>query len=167
MGGKRCILWITWWLWTIMDYSFTWMLATHAHFMMSPFCVNHIYTKINSSFLCIRMKFWICTRGPTSLGEEIFVMHQLGRCECALGHDQNIINVYDNMLVGYNVRVEWGIGELKWKWRWLMKCFDFTKSKNNHLFHVTTIFTIFLLKCWMNFTYEIISDQIMDPIYYG
>jgi hypothetical protein len=40
-------------------------------------------------------------------------MHQLGRCECALGDDHNIINVYDNMLVGYNVRVEWGIGELK------------------------------------------------------
>ncbi len=47
------------------------------------------------------------------LGEEIFVMHQLRRCEHAFGHDQNIINVYDNMLVGYNVRVEWGIGELK------------------------------------------------------
>ncbi len=39
------------------------------------------------------------------LGEEIFVMHQLGRCERALGHDQNIINVYENMLVGYNVKV--------------------------------------------------------------
>jgi len=47
------------------------------------------------------------------LGEEIFVMHQLRRCERALGHDQNIINVYDNMLIGYNVKVEWGIGELK------------------------------------------------------
>jgi hypothetical protein len=47
------------------------------------------------------------------LGEEIFVMHQLGRCEHALGHDLNIINVYDNMFVGYNVKVEWGIGELK------------------------------------------------------
>ncbi len=47
------------------------------------------------------------------LSEDIFVMHQLGRCECALGHDQNIINVYENMFVGYNVKVEWGIGELK------------------------------------------------------
>jgi len=47
------------------------------------------------------------------LGERIFVRHQLGRCGCALGHDQNIINVYDNMHVGYNVRVEWGIRELK------------------------------------------------------
>jgi len=28
-------------------------------------------------------------------------------------HDQNIINVYDNMFVGYNVKVEWEIGELK------------------------------------------------------
>jgi hypothetical protein len=53
------------------------------------------------------------------------------------------------MIVGYIVRVEWGVGELKWKWRLLMKCFDFTKSKYNHLFHVITIFIIFLLKCWM------------------
>ncbi len=48
-----------------------------------------------------------------------------------------------------------------------MKCFDFTKSKYNHLFHVIIIFTIFLFKCWMDFTYEIINDHIKDPIYYG
>jgi hypothetical protein len=47
------------------------------------------------------------------LGEEIFVVHKLGRCERALGHDHNIINVSENMLVGYNVKVGWGIGELK------------------------------------------------------
>jgi hypothetical protein len=40
-------------------------------------------------------------------------MYQLGRCEHVLGVDHNIINVYDNMIVGYIVRVEWGVGELK------------------------------------------------------
>jgi hypothetical protein len=49
------------------------------------------------------------------LGEEIFVVHQLGRCEHALWHDQNTINAYNNMHVGYNVKVEWGIKELKQK----------------------------------------------------
>jgi hypothetical protein len=46
------------------------------------------------------------------LGEEILVVHWLGKCECALGHDQNIANAYDNMHASYNVKVEWGIGEL-------------------------------------------------------
>jgi hypothetical protein len=49
------------------------------------------------------------------LGEEIFVMHQLERCERALGHDENTVNAYNNMFSGSNVRVEWGIGELKQK----------------------------------------------------
>jgi len=54
-GRKRCILWITRWLWTIMEYSFTWMLPSKAHFMMSPSCTSKIYTKISSNFLCILM----------------------------------------------------------------------------------------------------------------
>ncbi len=45
-----------------------------------------------------------------------------------------------------------------------MKCFDFTKFEYNYLFHVTTIFPMFLFKCWMDFTYEVINDQIKDPI---
>ncbi len=55
MGGRRHISRITWWLWIIVHYSFTWMLATQALFMMSPSCVNQMYTKIGANFLCIFM----------------------------------------------------------------------------------------------------------------
>lgn len=53
MGGRRCISWITWWI--IVDYSFTWMLATQALFTMSPSCVSQMYTKIGANFLCTLM----------------------------------------------------------------------------------------------------------------
>ncbi len=54
-GWKKCVPKIIWWLWTIVHYSFTWMLATQVHFMMSPSCSNYICTKINGIFLCILM----------------------------------------------------------------------------------------------------------------
>jgi hypothetical protein len=55
MGRKKCIMWITWWLWTIVDYPFTWMLATQVHFMMSPSYTSQICTNIDTNFLCILM----------------------------------------------------------------------------------------------------------------
>ncbi len=76
--------------------------------------MNHIYTKISFKFFMHTNEYFEYVLGDLChLGERIFVMHQLGRCGCALGHDQNIINVYENMHVGYNVRVEWGIKESK------------------------------------------------------
>jgi hypothetical protein len=55
MGRKRCIMRIARWLWTIMDYSFTWILVTQIHFMMSPSYTNQNYTNIDTNFLCILM----------------------------------------------------------------------------------------------------------------
>jgi hypothetical protein len=57
---------------------------------------------------------------PKDLGYldgEMFVMFQLGKLKLAHGHDQNVINAYNKMHVGYRVKVEWGIGGLKQKWR--------------------------------------------------
>jgi hypothetical protein len=78
-----------------------------------------------------------------------------------------VVDVYNKMYVGYKVRVEWGIGELKWKWKWLMKHFDSTKSKYNHLFCATTILTNFLHRHWMYFIYKILGNQIEDLDDYG
>jgi hypothetical protein len=57
-----------------------------------------------------------------------------GKCELILWHDQNVVDVYNKMYVGYKVTMEWGIGGMKWKWKWLMKHFDSTKSKYGHYF---------------------------------
>jgi hypothetical protein len=91
----------------------------------------------------------------------------LGKHELTPRHDQNAINVYNKIHVGYKVKVEWGIGRLKYKWRQLMKHFDFTKSKYNHLFCAILILTNFLHKCRMDFTYEIIDNQIENLAYYN
>jgi hypothetical protein len=45
------------------------------------------------------------------------------------------------MHVGFKVQVEWGINGFKWKWKHLMKKFDFKKPKFSHLFQVNVIFT--------------------------
>ncbi len=47
-------------------------------------------------------------------------------------------NLHQN-IAGFRVRGEWNIGRLKSKWRRLMKHFDSTKEKHNHLFKVTTL----------------------------
>jgi hypothetical protein len=57
------------------------------------------------------------------------------------------------------VRVEWGIRGLKSKWRMLMKRFDSTKQKYNHLFKATTFLTNFLHSHRQDFTIEIIGEH--------
>jgi hypothetical protein len=52
-------------------------------------------------------------RDPSYLGEHMFVMCWLGRHELTHGHDQNAINAYNKMHVGYKVKMEWGIGGSK------------------------------------------------------
>lgn len=49
------------------------------------------------------------------MGEEMFVIQQLGKHEFAPRHDLNVVHAYNNMHVGYKVHVEWGIRMLKWK----------------------------------------------------
>ncbi len=47
-----------------------------------------------------------------------------------------------------------------------MKCFDSTKEKYNYLLQEVTIFTHFLNRHHLNFTYEIIGNQIKDPTHF-
>ncbi len=63
--------------------------------------------------------------------------------------------------------MEWGIGGLKRKSKHLMKRFDSTKSKYTHLFHVVTLFTNFLFKKHIDFTYEVVGDQNLNPTAHG
>jgi hypothetical protein len=63
--------------------------------------------------------------------------------------------------------VEWGIGGLKGKSKQVMKRFDSTKSEYTYLFHVITLFTNFLPKKHMDFTYEVVGDQNPNPSTHG
>jgi hypothetical protein len=78
------------------------------------------------------------------LNEEMFIMRRIGRCEIDPNVDQDAIKTYNKMYVGYRVRVEWGIGGLKRRWRWFMKRINSTKPKYKFLFKVATILTNFL-----------------------
>jgi hypothetical protein len=63
--------------------------------------------------------------------------------------------------------VEWGISGLKRKWRWLMKRLDSTKPKYTNLFKVIIILIIFLHRQLMDFTFEVIGEQLPNPIDHG
>jgi hypothetical protein len=54
---------------------------------------------------------------PNYLGEDMFIMKRIRRCEIGLNVDQDVIRAYNKMHVGYKVQMEWGIGGLKRKWK--------------------------------------------------
>jgi len=63
--------------------------------------------------------------------------------------------------------VEWGIGNLKSKWRMLMKFLFSTKDKYNHLFRVVALLITFLHKLCQGFIIEVICEHHNDPTKYG
>jgi len=135
--------------------------------MTLPFCFNLSYIRINVNFLHGDEYFEYLLGDPGYLGEEMFIMWRIGRCEIGLNVDQNAIKAYNKMCVGYKMQVEWGICGLKRKWRQLMKRFDSTKPKYTILFRVATILTNFLQRCRMDFTFEIIGEQLPNPNDHG
>lgn len=96
---------------------------------------------------------------PGYLGEEMFIMRRIGGREIPEGADMNPISLYNKVHAGYRVRVEWGIGGLKQKWRRLMKRFDNTKPKFPHLFRAACIMTNFLHRRRMDLHSENIGEQ--------
>ncbi len=98
------------------------------------------------------------------LGEDMFIMKRIRRCEIGPNVDQDVIRTYNKMNVGYKVQMEWGIGGLKKKRKQLMKRFDSTKPKYAILFKVTTILINFMHRHRMDFTFEIIGEQLPNPV---
>jgi hypothetical protein len=68
------------------------------------------------------------------------------------------------MHVRFRAQVEWGIDELKRRWKRFMKIFDCTKPKFSHLFQASAFLINYLHSLWMDFTYDVIEDQNFDPI---
>ncbi|KAL3700924.1 hypothetical protein R1sor_018946 [Riccia sorocarpa] len=96
---------------------------------------------------------------PGYVGEEQFIMRRVGQREAYEGDDQSVINQFNKMHAGFRVRVEWGIGGLKGKWRRLMKRFDCTKQKFPYLFKSACIMTNFLHRRRMDMQFECIGEQ--------
>jgi hypothetical protein len=65
------------------------------------------------------------------------------------------------------MQVEWGIGGLKIKWKSLVKKFDSTKSKFNHLFQYVVLLANFLYRRKRDLTYEVIGEHLHNPTNYG
>ncbi len=143
-----------------MDCSFTWIQNIQVHSTMLASCVILSSTRINVNSLYTYEYFEYLLGNLNYLGEEMFIICWLGRCELAPKHDLDVANDFDKMHVGYKIRVEWGIGGLKHTWKVLMKKIDSTKGKYNHFFPITTIVINFMHRHRMDFTYEVIGDQI-------
>ncbi|XXQ39249.1 DDE superfamily endonuclease [Plasmodiophora brassicae] len=70
---------------------------------------------------------------PGYLGMEMFVMGRARDLELE-GIDNDVLRAFNKMHGGYRVRVEWGIGGVKRKWKRLMKGFDLRKPKFSIMF---------------------------------
>jgi hypothetical protein len=51
------------------------------------------------------------------LGEEMFIMERIGKCEMVPIVDLDLGRAYNRMHVKYGMQLKWGIGGLKRKWR--------------------------------------------------
>ena len=96
---------------------------------------------------------------PGYQGLEAFVMRRVAPRELEENHDETAVNAYNKMHAGYRVRVEWGIGGLKQKWRRLMKRFDATKPKFHHLFRSAAILTNFLHRRRRDLSFAIVGPR--------
>jgi DDE superfamily endonuclease len=96
---------------------------------------------------------------PGYIGEEMFIMRRVGRREVPDESDMGAIDLYNRMHAGYRVRVEWGIGGLKRKWKRFMKRFDSTKPKFPHLFQAGCIMTNVLHRRRMEMNFEVMGNQ--------
>jgi hypothetical protein len=72
---------------------------------------------------------------PGYAGEDMFIMRRIGAREnlnsgqTRFDDDENVSNALNKFHAGVHVRVEWGIGIMKRKWKHLMKRFDHTKER--------------------------------------
>lgn len=76
----------------------------------------------------------------------------------ALELPPGLAHTFNKMHAGYRVRVEWGIGGLKMKWRRLQKRFDLVKPKFVITFRVIALLTNFFHRCRHDM-HEVIEDD--------
>jgi hypothetical protein len=139
-----------------------WVLWQCYHFALIRFVQNW------RQFFVHKDNYFEYLLGDSSYtSEEMFVMCWLKRQKLALRHDLEAMYAYNKMHVRYKVWAEWGIGGLKRKWKKLMKRFDSTKPKYNHLFRTIIIFINFLYMHHLDFTTKVIGNHIINLVNYG
>jgi hypothetical protein len=69
-------------------------------------------------------------------------MRQIGVYKVAEGSNANAIRAYIMMHGGRRIKVEWGIGHLKCKFRRFQKPFDNTKPRFNHFFRAAAMWQL-------------------------
>ena len=106
---------------------------------------------------------------PGYMGEEMYIMRRIGVREVPDPTNMNAVDAYNKMHAGYRIKVEWGIGGLKGKWKRMLKTFDCTKQKFPHLFRAAALLTNFLHRRRQNMHAEIgeFNDDEDDIGWFG
>jgi len=100
---------------------------------------------------------------PGYAGEEMFIMHRI-RPRVAQPDDSiEAIDAFNAVHAGLRVKVEWGIGGMKRKWRKLMKTFDSTLQKFPHFFRACAILTNFLQRRRLDMRAYVEAGDLGDP----
>jgi hypothetical protein len=74
----------------------------------------------------------------------MFIMRRVGRREVVADGDMTVVDAFNAVHADCRVKVEWGIGGLKSKWRRLMKKFEAKQEKFVYLFTAAAILMNFL-----------------------
>lgn len=93
----------------------------------------------------------------------MFIMRRVGRREFPENGNVDVINAFNAMHAGYRVRVEWGIGGLKNKWKIFMKTFESSRDIFPHLFRSAAILSNFFQRRRLDMTAEL-EEAIDDNI---
>jgi len=123
-------------------YSFASTVCSRSHHDVTILWHSDMYVNWYKHFAHTYEYFEYLLGDLGYMGEYMFIMWQIGWCELSLNTHPNTMNAYNNMHVGYKVKVERGIGGFKTNWQKLMKSFNHTKP--NHLFHNVALLTNFL-----------------------
>jgi DDE superfamily endonuclease len=88
----------------------------------------------------------------------MFIRRRVGQRELPEDAQLKAVDLYNRMHAGFRVRVEWGIGGLKRKWKRFMKRFDGTKQKFPQLFQAGCILTNFFQRHRMEMNFEVLAQ---------
>lgn len=94
------------------------------------------------------------------MGAEKYVMRGFSKTEIRmLGLNRTMVKIFNKMHSGYRVKVEWGIGGLKMKWKRLGKRFDLSKRKFSTTFRAAALLTNFLHRRRRDMHWEVVGPR--------
>lgn len=104
---------------------------------------------------------------PGYVGADAFIMRRFGRTEDTQGLTAATVRAWNKMHAGYRIKVEWGIGGLKRKWRRLMKGYDMRRYKFKELFQAAALLTNFLQRRRLDFSEDVEGERIGNNYEFG